>query len=190
MVSWYHYDSNRKLEIVMDSIFHFSNSTSINKTFYDYDTAGRLVKTSYYKGPHKNPYYVKEYRYEPLKVITTQKNDSTIIFYNTKEYERDFYVKKSFGYVLEPKLKRGISVVSGDSSTYQYKDYNDLQRFENEKIISNTFDSTGKIVTSDVKLTFRNGVTEHKLWYEYYSNGLLKNIRGYVPRYFEYNFFK
>lgn len=190
MVSWYSYDSNRQLMHVTDSVLHFSNSTSINQTFYDYDTLGRLVKTRYYKGEHKNPYYVKEYRYEPFEVVTTQKNDSITIFKNTKEFDRDFYVKKSFGYILEPKLKRGISVISGDSSTYQYKDYNDLQRFENEKIIINTFDSTGKILTSDVKLTFRNGIKEQKLWYKYYSNGLFKNIKGYVPRYFKYDFFK
>jgi hypothetical protein len=185
MISYYKYDSNKKLIQITDSTYN------INNTYYYYDSTGKLVSSKYYRGSFKSPDYETTFSYEPFKKTTIQRIDSLIVYNKTKEFDKDFYVKRFYGYYLDPKLKTGFSVNEGDTLSYQYSDYKDRQRFDDEESINNKFDSKGTLLSSDVKSTFMNGRhLEYKLIYKYYPNGLLKSISGYEGRYFKYEFYK
>jgi hypothetical protein len=117
--------------------------------------------------------------------------DSTVVYEKTKEYERDFYVKRFFGYYLEPKLNRDQSTIDGVTNTTAYSDYENLERFEDKKSIKNTFDSNSRLIKSEIRSVFMNDrINEYELYYKYYKNGLLKSVRGYVGRYFEYEYWE
>jgi hypothetical protein len=117
--------------------------------------------------------------------------DSTVVYEKTKEYERDFYVKHFFGYYLEPKLKRVQSTIDGVTNTSAYSDYEDLQRFDDDKTINNIFDSNGLLIKSEIRSVFMTDrINEYELYYKYNKNGLLRSIRGYVPRYFKYEYWE
>lgn len=110
----------------------------------------------------------------------------------TAEYEHDYFQKRSYGYVWEPKLKRRVIAISGqDTSRYQYSDHNDLEKFYQDKVLKNTYGPMKQIITSDIESVFLNDRTVvYKLTYNYYPNGLLKSVRGYVPEFFEYEYEK
>ena len=135
--------------------------------------------------------YKTNYYYEPFKSTTTQKKDSIVVYEKTKEYEKDFYVSRLFGYYLESKLKKVKTTENAITNTFAYSDQTDLQRFEDNKTINNSFNEKGQLIKSDIKSIFMNDrINEYELNYKYYENGLLKSIRGYVPRYFKYEFWE
>jgi len=185
MISYYKYDSNKKLIQITDSTYN------INNTYFYYDSTGKLISSKYYRGSFKKPDSETTFSYEPLKSTTIRRNDSIIIYYNTTEYENEFYTFKSYGYSLEPKLKEDYYINGSDTSRFQYSDYKDLQRFEQNEIDKNKYNLKGQLISSEVHQTFEiDSKFECYLTYIYYSNGLLKSIRGYVPEYFKYEFYK
>lgn len=191
MMRHYKYDSNMRLVQIIDSAVYLNNSFGINNTYLHYDSMGTLTKSQYYIGNFKTPNYETFYSYIPYKSTTIQHNDTLIIYHKTKEYENEFYVKRFYGYYLEPKLKDGIIIDGQDTSRYQYSDYNDLQKFNDNMVLKNTYNSKGQIISSDINSVFMNDrTTTYKMTYFYYSNGLLKSVRGYVPEFFEYEFYK
>jgi len=185
MISSYKYDSNKKLIQIIDSTF------SVNNTYFYYDSTGRLTSSMYFKGSFKKPYSETTFSYEPFMTTIIRRNDSIVIYHNTTEYENGFYPCKSYGYSLEPKLKEGYNINGLDTSRYQYSDHKDLQRFEQNEININKYNLQGQIISSEVHQTFLiNRKFDCFLTYTYYSDGLLKSIRGYIPEYFKYEFYK
>ena len=183
MISSYKYDSNKKLIQITDSTY------STNNTYFYYDSTGKLTTSKYFRGLFKNPDSQTTFSYKPFKSTTTKRNDSIIIYCNTAEYENEFYSYKSYGYSLEPKLKDGYYINGSDTSRYQYSDYKNLQRFEQNEIIKNKYNLKGQLISAEVRQTFLiDRKFEGNLTYTYYSDGLLKSIRGYVPEYFKYEF--
>ena len=84
-----------------------------------------------------------------------------------------------------------MDTINGIPNTTAYKDYADLEKFKDNETITNFFNDKGQLIKSDIYSVFMNDrVNEYELTYEYYKNGLLKSIRGYVPRYFEYEFWE
>lgn len=190
LISFYKYDSQSRLIEQTDSIIHHDNSASVNRTYYKYET-NKLSSEKYYKEGFEEPYSITLYTYEPFKSTTTIRNDTIITYQKTEEYDKDFYVNHSYGYSLESKLKEKQVTIDGVTSTYQYSDQSDLQRFEDNKVIKNKFDKKGRLLSSETKSVFMNDrVSEYELKYDYHKNGLLKSIRGYVPRYYEYEYFE
>ena len=192
MTSHYKYDANMRLVQIIDSTAHFDGSFSVDNNFFFHDTLGRLTKSQKYKEKFpKSPNYETLYYYDPFKSTTIQRRDSLIVYHKTKEYENDFYVKRFYGYYLESKLKEGFRVQGQDTIKYQYSDSNDLQKFNDDSVLRNKFNSSGQIINSDINTVFMNDKKiEHKLTYYYYPNGLLKSVRGYIPEFFEYEFYK
>ena len=180
-VKLYNYDSLNRLISIVDSV-------GTDSIIYRYGADGRLESSIKNVG---NFVYFNQYYYDPFKVTTTQMKDSTVVYKKTKEYDKDFYVKRFFGYYLEPKLKRFQSTIDGETKTTAYSDYEDMERFEDDKSIKNTFDSSGPLIKSEIRSVFMNDrINEYELYYKYYKNGLLKSVRGYVARYFEYEYWK
>ena len=180
-INRYEYDSQNRLIKIIDSIgkdsITFKDGLN-NKLISSRKNLGSFVyKTNYY--------------YEPFKSTTTQKKDSIVVYEKTKEYEKDFYVSRLFGYYLESKLKKVKTTENAITNTFAYSDQTDLQRFEDNKTINNSFNEKGQLIKSDIKSIFMNDrINEYELNYKYYENGLLKSIRGYVPRYFKYEFWE
>ncbi|SFC93128.1 YD repeat-containing protein [Zunongwangia mangrovi] len=182
----YKYDDQGRLIKIKDSIGRDS-------TTFVYDSNNRLISRTKNLG---NFIYNKSYLYNPFKTTTTRKRESAVVYHKTKEYDKDFYVNKFYGYVLNPKLKKKKITYSENDSLVKsqimsYKDYDDLQRFEENKIIQNQFNSENRLIKSKVKSTFLNNrLNEYTLYYYYYKNGLLKSIGGYVGWYFKYEFWE
>jgi hypothetical protein len=183
----YKYDSNMRLVQIIDSI-----SYGVEYTLFFYDSLGRLTKSQDFKKRFPDsPNYETLYYYEPFTSITTQRRDGLIVYHMTSEYENYFYRKRWYGYTWEPKLKEGLMVVGQDTSRVQYSDYKDLQKFNSNTVLTNTYNSKGQIISSDFNQVFMNDRTvTHKLTYYYYPNGLLKSVRGYIPDFFEYEYYK
>ena len=183
----YKYDSNMRLVQIIDSI-----SYGVEYTLFFYDSLGRLTKSQDYREKFPDsPNYETYYYYEPFKSIKIQLRDSLIVYHMTSEYENDFYTKRWYGYTWEPKLKEGLMVVGQDTSKVQYSDYKDLQKFNSNTVFTNCYNSRGQIISSDINQVFMNDRTWNaKLIYIYYPNGLLKSVRGYIPDYFEYEYYK
>lgn len=180
-VNLYEYDSHDRLIRIVDSVGRDS-------AIFQYGLNGKLISSRKNLG---NFIYEYKYFYSPFRKTTVRRKDSVIVYENTKEYDMDFYVSRSYGYSLEPKLKKITDTINGVPNTLAYKDYKDLQRFEDNKTINNSFDSHSRLITSDIKSVFLNDRKfERVLTYNYYKNGLLKSIRGYVPRYFKYEFWE
>ncbi|MCC2545318.1 hypothetical protein LJY25_02590 [Hymenobacter sp. BT175] len=184
------YDSLGKINQKIDTIFYRHNkSVNTEKTYFVYEN-GLLISSKYFKGDFKNPSSETFFSYRPFTSTTVNKKDTLITYRKTKEYDRDFYVKRFYGYVLEAKLKRYQSTVNGVIETMQYSDENDRQRFDDDKVLKNTFNERGQLVKSEIKSMFMNDrINEYILNYSYYENGLLKSIRGYVPLYYKYEYF-
>jgi hypothetical protein len=184
------YDSLGKITQIIDTIFYHHNNSVSSEFSYFYYENGLMILSKYFKGNLEKPISETSYTHYPFTSTTTRKIDTLITYKKTKEYERDFYVKRFYGYVLEPKLKEYQSTINGTIETVQYSDETDRQRFDEEKVINNSFDDQGKLLKSEIKSVFRNDRTsEYTLSYTYYDNGLLKSIRGYVPLYFKYEYF-
>lgn len=180
-ISYYDYDSKGLLNRIIDSV-------GVDSTNFRYNNEDKLIYSRKNLG---NFEYETHYKYEPYKTITTQKKDSAVIYHKTKEYDRDFYINRFYGYVLEPKLKMGFATTESDTLKYQYSDYDDLERFEDNKVIKNEFNQDNQLIESKIKSVFMNDrVNEYNLYYNYYKNGLLKSVGGYVPRYFKYEFWE
>lgn len=82
-------------------------------------------------------------------------------------------------------------MVNGQHNVTSYSDHDDLQRFEDNETIINTFNGDGRLIKSESRSVFMNDrVSEYELYYKYFKNGLLKSVRGYVPRYFEYEYWE
>jgi len=189
---YYKYDSNMRLIQVFDSTAHFNGSFGVDHTLFFYDSLGRLTKSQKFQEKFPNsPDYETFYYYNPFKSITIRKRDSIIVYHMTTDYEYDYFEKRSYGYVWEPKLREGVAIQGQDTSKYQYSDYQDLQKFNQDMVLKNTYKSMRQIVTSDINSVFMNDRTvKHKLTYCYYPNGLLKSVRGYIPEFFEYEYEK
>jgi len=178
-VNLYEYDSYDRLIRIVDSV-------GTDSIVFQYGINGKLISSRKNLG---NFVYVSEYSYLPYISTTVRKKDSIIVYENTKEYDMDFYVSKSYGFSLKPKLKKVTDTINGIPNTLAYKDYDNLQKFENYKIIKNSFDSNGRLIESDISSVFMNDrVVERTLYYNYYKDGLFNSIRGYVSRYFKYEF--
>ncbi|WP_027001386.1 hypothetical protein [Hugenholtzia roseola] len=191
LISYYKYNFNDKLIQIIDSTIYWNNTFGINNTYFYYDSIGRLSVSKYFQRKFERPLYVTNYYYSPYKSVTIRQNDSMIVYRNSVEYEYDFYVYKSTGYTIEPKLKEGYFTNGTDTLRYQYSDYKDLQRFEQTETISNKYNASGQLVSSYVYQTFLiDRKFEYNLIYTYYSNGLLKSIRGYVPEFFKYEYYE
>lgn len=191
LVSYYHYNSDNLVTQITDSTFYINGSVGIDKDVYEYDKNKRIESVAYYKGKFRSPYSLTKYSYSPFETTTVRRNDSTVIYHKTKEYEHDFYVKRFYGYYLDPKLKRIKTNVNGESHTVAYSDHADLQRYEDDKSIKNVYDLNGRLIRAEINSVFMNDrKSEYTLLYTYYNNGLLKSIRGYVPRYFKYEFWE
>ena len=122
------------------------------------------------------------YQHNPFSKKTTLTKDSIIIFNVTKTYDKDYYVNRSFGYTLSPRLKKDTSFLEGEFQISSYSDYSELIEYDQQKSIDNEFNKKGQLVESKVHSRFMNDrINEYKLTYKYYKNGLLKSIRGYVP---------
>lgn len=180
-IKLYNYDSLNRLINITDSV-------GTDSIIYRYGADGRIISAR--KNLGNFVYYIK-YFYSPFKTTTIQMKDSIVVYEKTKEYERDFYVKRFYGYSYEPKLKKDTSIVNGEINITSYSDHDDMQRFEDDETIKNIFGIYGRLVKSEIKSVFMNDrVNEYELYYNYYKNGLLKSIRGYVPRYFKYEFWE
>ena len=188
----YKYDSNMKLIQIIDSTAHFDGSYTADNTFFFYDSLDRLTKSQKYREKFpESPNYETLYYYDPYSSTTIQRRDSLIIYHKTKEYENDFYVKRFYGYYLESKLKHSSVVQGQDTIKYSYSDENELQRFNDNEVFKNSFNAAGQIISSDINSVFMNDRTNnYKLTYYYYPNGLLKSVRGYIPEFFKYEFYK
>lgn len=188
----YKYDSNDRLIKTFDSISHLSSSFRVDYTLFFYDSLGRLAKSQRFQEKFPDsPNYETFYYYSPFKTITISKKDSLVVYHMTAEYDYDYFEKRSYGYVWEPKLKEGIAIHHRDTSEYQYLDYKELEKFNQEMILKNTYNPMRQILTSDINSVFMNDRTViHKLTYYYYPNGLLKSVRGYIPEFFEYEYDK
>ena len=180
-ISLYKYDSFDRLTKIVDSV----GNDSIT---FQYGTNGKVISSRKNLG---NFLYETKYFYNPYKTITTRRKDSLIIYHKTKEYDKDYYINHFFGHYSKAKLKKIKSVVNGDTNIVAYSDHSDLIRYEDNKVINNRFDEFGRLESSDIRSVFMNDrVNEYQLTYNYYKNGLLKSIRGYIPRYFTYEFYE
>lgn len=188
-VTTYIYDEiGKNIHKIDTIIYHHNNSVSTEKTFFYYEN-DLLISSKYFKGCFENPSSETTYSYNPFTSTTTIKIDTVITYRKTKEYDRDFYVKRFYGHVLEAKLKKEQITINGTTETHSNE--TDGQRFDEEKIIKNTFNGYGQLLTSEIKSVFRNDRTsEYNLTYTYENNGLLKSIRGYVPLYYKYEYFE
>ena len=184
------YDEQGKINHEIDTIiYHHNNSVSTEKTYFYYENS-LLISSKYFKGNFENPSSETTYSNHPFTSTTTIKIDTLITYRKTKEYERDFYVKRFYGYVLEAKLKKKQITINGITETYSYSDETDRQRFDDNETIKNTFNEQGQLLKSEIKSVFRNDRTsEYILTYTYENNGLLKSLRGYVSLYYKYEYF-
>ncbi|WP_044203401.1 hypothetical protein [Flammeovirga sp. OC4] len=178
-VSFYEYDSKNHLIRIIDSL-------KTDSTIFKYGNDNKLISSQKRLG---NFVYETMYKHNPLVETTIRRKDSVIVYNKTKEYDKDFYVSRFYGFYLEPKLKNITDTIEGVPNTTAYKDYDDLEKFKDNKIIKNSFDSNSQLIKSEIKSIFLNDrINEYELNYSYYKNGLLKSIRGYIPRYFKYEF--
>ena len=180
-INQFDYNSKNQLIKITDSIGRDS-------IIFKYETNGKLTWSRKNLGSFV---YETSYSYQPYKSTTTRKNDSIIVYHKTKEYDNDFYVKRFYGYNFEPKLKKVVDTINGIPNTTAYKDYKDLEKFEDDKTITNFFNEKSQLTKSEIFSKFMNDrENEYQLTYKYYDNGLLKSIRGYVKRYFKYEFWE
>ncbi|AXT59230.1 hypothetical protein D1816_02325 [Aquimarina sp. AD10] len=177
------FDYNKKNQLVK-----ITDSIGRDSIIFKYESSEKLTFSRKNLG---NFVYETSYSYQPYESTTTRKNDSIIVYHKTKEYDNDFYVKRFYGYYFEPKLKKMVDTINGISNTISYKDYKDLEKFNDDNTITNSFNEKDQLIKSDIYSKFMNDrINQYQLIYKYYDNGLLKSIRGYVPRYFEYEFWE
>lgn len=177
------FDYNNKNQLVK-----ITDSIGRDSIIFKYETNGKLTWSRKNLGSFV---YETSYSYQPYESTTTRKNDSIIVYHKTKEYDKDFYVSRVYGYYFDPKLKKVVDTINGIPNTTAYKDYKDLEKFKDDKTITNFFNDKDQLTKSEIFSKFMNDrENEYQLTYKYYDNGLLKSIQGYVPRYFEYEFWE
>ncbi|MEO6980965.1 MAG: hypothetical protein ABI113_21395 [Mucilaginibacter sp.] len=191
-ISSFIYNSEKKLIEVIDSASYVKSSGETDRTYFFYDAKGVLKTSKYYKREYL--YDETTYGTNPFKSVTTRRNDS-LISRDTVEYDKDFYKKRSYGYSWESTLKTRTSVNGTDTSSYQYSDDKDLKKLAHFSENTNRFNSQGQLISSDINQHFMvNANTwqtfQATLTYNYYANGLLKSISGYIPEFFKYEFYK
>ncbi|WP_224484679.1 hypothetical protein [Robertkochia aurantiaca] len=180
-INFFEYNNKNLLTKIVDSI----GQDSIT---FKYNPNGELISSRKNLGSF---IYETSFSHKPLEALTIRRNDSIILYHKTKEYDKNFYVKRSYGYYLEPKLKKVIDTINGIPNTTAYKDYKDLEKFQDDKTIRNFFNENGQLIRSETYSIFMNDrINEYQLTYKYFDNGLLKSISGYVPRYFKYEFWE
>lgn len=180
-INLFDYNNKNQLIKIIDSIGQDS-------TIFTYETNGKLISSLKNLGGF---IYETTYIYQPYQSKTVRRNDSIVLYNKIKEYDKDFYIKRFYGYYYEPKLKKIVDTTDGIPNTVAYKDYKDLEKFKGDETISNFFNDKSQLIKSDIHSIFMNDrVNEYQLTYKYYENGLLKSIRGYVPRYFKYEYWK
>lgn len=185
-IYFYKYDSKHRLTKIVDSIGRDS-------TVFKYGKNNKLIYSRKKLGDFT---YETQYYYEPLVSTTTHKKDSILVYHKTKEYEKDFYVNRFFGYVVEPTLKKkNLTHWDKDSivrnAKISYSNYDSLKRFEENEVIKNIFNEDNQLIESEIKSVFLNNrINEYKLYYKYYKNGLLKSVSGYFPRYYKYEYWE
>ena len=180
-INRYEYDSQNRLNKIIDTDVRDSIT-------FKYGTKGKLISSIKNLG---NFVYETKYYHNPFKTTTTRKKNSKVVYEKTKEYDKDFYVSRFYGSYLEPKLKKATDTINGIINTTAYKDQNDLQKFEDDETITNAFGEKSQLIKSDIYSVFMNDrISEYQLNYKYYKNGLLKSVRGYVPRYFKYEYWE
>lgn len=180
-INLFEYNNKNQLVKIIDSVRQDS-------TIFKYQQNGELKSSTEKVG---NFVYENKYNQTPFSLTTTRKNDSLTLYQKTTEYDKDFYVKRFYGFELEPKLKKITDTINGIPNTLAYMDYNDLEKINGDQTIKNHFNEKEYLIKSEIHSIIMNDkVNELELNYEYYENGLLKSIRGYVPRYFKYEFWK
>mgnify|MGYP003634168150 CR=1 FL=1 len=180
-VNLFEYNEKYQLVKIIDSIGQDS-------VIFKYGTNRKLTSSRKNLGSFV---YETTYSYQPYESTTTKRNNSIVVYRKTKEYDKDFYVKRFYGFYFEPKLQKVVDTINGIPNTTAHKDYTELEKFEDDKTITNSFNEKGQLIKSDIFSRFMNDrVNEYQLTYKYYDNGLLKSIRGYMPRYFEYEYWK
>ena len=171
-----------------NQLVKITDSIGQDSIIFKYETNGNLTWSQKNLGSFV---YETSYSYGPYESTTTRKNDSIIVYYKTKEYDRDFYVKRDYGYYFEPKLITVVDTINGIPNTTTYKDYEDLEKFKDDKSITNFFNEKGQLTRSEILSKYMSDrENKYQLTYKYYDNGLLKSINGYLPRYFEYEFWE
>lgn len=192
----YKYDLSGLLIKEIDSTIYFRNESNVDRRIYEYDSLLRLKTIKFYQRDFKTPIKQTNFFYNPYKTVYTRRRDSIIVAKETKEFDKNFYVKKRYLRTLEPTLKKSeMTFYDKDSilvaEKYSYLDYKDLKEKEVYNFLENKFDIDNKLISSIVEYSYG---TERKLMYElnykYFKNGLLKSVRGYVPRYFKYEFWE
>jgi len=192
----YKYNLEGYLTKEIDSTIYFENESNVDRRIYEYDSLTRLKTIKFYQRDFEKPIKQTQFFYNPYKTVYTRRRDSIIVARETKEFDKDFYVRKRYLKTLEPTLKKSeMTFYDKDSilvtEKYSFADYKDLKEKEVYNFLENKFDNDDKLISSVVEYSYG---TERKLMYElnyeYYKNGLLKSVRGYVPRYFEYEFWE
>jgi hypothetical protein len=186
-VSFYNYNDQNKLIKIVDSSSYYENyheiSYEIGNTVFEYDKDGFLKSEKYFKSDNLESYRQINYSYLPYKTNLIVKNDTIVTLNWITEYDKNFYVSREYGFSFQPKVEY-ITVIENGKEFKVSHDY--LERHETDLYYNNKFDEDGKRVSSDL---INKGHNVYKLEYKYFSNGLLKSERGYVPIYFEYVYF-
>jgi len=116
-IKLYKYNSQNQLVKIIDSI-------GTDSIIFKYGTNDKLISSLKTMG---NLVYETQYLYNPFKSITIRKNESQIVYHKTKDYEKDFYVTRFYGFTLKPTLKKGqMTVNETTKDSYTYADYKDL----------------------------------------------------------------
>ncbi|NUY82686.1 hypothetical protein HUK80_17420 [Flavobacterium sp. MAH-1] len=183
-VSFYYYNDKQKLVKVVDSAMYSSGSRSTGKTFFEYDNDGFLKCEKYFRNDDLESYRQINYSYSPYRTNLITRNDTIVTLNETMEYDKDFYTSRQHGFYFQPKVEYKTVTENGIEFHIQH-DY--LERRETDLHFNNKFDSQGKRISSNL---INKGHKVHKLEYRYFANGLLKSESGYVPIYFEYDYFK
>lgn len=192
----YKYDLEGLLIKEIDSTIYFENESNVDQRIYEYDSLRRLKSIKFFQRDFEIPITQTHFFYNPYKTVYTRRWDSIIVAKETKEFDKNFYVRKRYLKTLEPTLKKSEMTFYDKDSTlvtekYSYSDYKDLKEKKVYNFLDNKFDKDNKLISSIVEYSYG---TERKLMYElnykYYKNGLLKSVRGYVPRYFKYEFWE
>lgn len=182
-VSFYFYNDQNKLMKIIDSTIYFSGSYNLDKTVFDYDENGLLKSEKYFRRDNVESYRQVNYLYSPYRTNLIMKNDTIVTMNEIMEYDKDFYVSRQYGFYFQPKVEYKTIIEKGEEFHIQH-DY--LERRETDLHYNNKFDQKGRRISSDL---INRGQKVHKLEYKYFENGLLKSESGYVPIYFEYEYF-
>lgn len=193
-VTYFQYNSNGKLINIADTVYQnddylsqmtfiFFDSTAkneflnrpeflIKKTDLTHSSDGEIMMKKHYNENNKL-YYVKEYSYQPYSIKTQFFQDSLVIEEFTMEYEKEIYPKNFFGYNLNPLVKDSVSNI-------QYSDYKQAKKQEHIYLYDNKFDSSGRLIESNVKMNDIRGQRNAVHLYNYNEKGLLEQVKEII----------